>query len=63
MAPPPVAQNPQTAGIPPAPQYVYAPGVAMQQTSTNGLSIAALVLGIVWIFGLGSILAVIFGFV
>jgi uncharacterized membrane protein len=31
--------------------------------STNGFSIASLVLGIVWVFGLGAILAVIFGFV
>ncbi len=31
--------------------------------STNGFSIAALVLGIVWVFGIGAILAVIFGFV
>ncbi len=30
---------------------------------TNGLSVASLVLGIVWVFGIGSILAVIFGFV
>lgn len=30
---------------------------------TNGLSIAALVLGIVWIYWIGSILAVIFGHV
>jgi predicted metalloprotease len=34
----------------------------MVQT-TNGLSIASLVLGIVWVFGLGSILALIFGIV
>jgi hypothetical protein len=31
--------------------------------STNGFSIASLVLGIVWVFGIGAILAVIFGFV
>jgi Domain of unknown function (DUF4190) len=31
--------------------------------TTNGLAIASLVLGIVWVFGLGSILAVIFGFI
>mgnify|MGYP001235207499 CR=1 FL=1 len=31
--------------------------------STNGFSIASLVLGIVWVFGVGAILAVIFGFV
>jgi hypothetical protein len=32
-------------------------------SSTNGFSVAALVLGIVWIFWLGSILALIFGYV
>lgn len=31
--------------------------------STNGFAIASLVLGIVWVFGVGAILAVIFGFV
>jgi hypothetical protein len=31
--------------------------------TTNGFSIASLVLGIVWVFGVGAILAVIFGFV
>ena len=30
---------------------------------TNGLAIASLVLGIVWLMGLGSILALIFGYV
>ena len=40
----------------------YGQPVPVGQT-TNGLAIASLVLGIVWVFGLGSILAVIFGFV
>lgn len=31
--------------------------------TTNGFSIASLVLGIVWVFGIGAILAVVFGFV
>ncbi len=34
----------------------------MVAQQTNGLAMASLVLGIVWVFGLGSILAVIFGF-
>jgi hypothetical protein len=37
--------------------YAYAPG------RTSGLAIASLVLGIVWVFWIGSILAVIFGHV
>ena len=32
------------------------------QTKTNGMAIAALVLGIVWIYGIGSILALVFGY-
>lgn len=40
------------------PQPYYPPTVG-----TNGLAIAAMVLGIVWVWWLGSILAVIFGHV
>ena len=29
---------------------------------TNGMAIAAMVLGIVWIYGIGSILALVFGY-
>ena len=39
------------------------PGVAQQERRTNGLAIASLVLGIIWVYGLGSILALVFGFV
>jgi hypothetical protein len=57
--PPPPAQAPWPAPYPPPyyppyPVYVAAP-------PTNGLAIAALVLGIVWVYWVGSILAVIFG--
>ena len=41
---------------PPYPQYAPAP-------RTNGLAIASMVLGIVWLWGIGSILALIFGLV
>lgn len=34
-----------------------------QQSKTNGFSIAALVLGIVWVYWIGSILALVFGYV
>jgi hypothetical protein len=57
MAPPPVAPAPVYA-----PQPVYAP-VPVVQSKTNGLAIAALVLGILWLYWLGSLLAVIFGHV
>ena len=72
QAPYPVAA---ALGSPPALPYVapkylrgyvpqrpgYGPPPAGQ--ATNGLSVASMVLGIVWVFGVGSILAVIFGFV
>ena len=38
-------------------------GVGEQERRTNGFAIASLVLGIVWVYGLGSILALVFGFV
>ncbi len=37
--------------------------VQMVGTRTNGMAIASLVLGIVWLYGLGSLLALIFGIV
>ena len=51
-------QSPQPQQ-PAQPQYV----VVQQSPSTNGLAIASLVLGIIWIYWIGSILAVIFGHV
>lgn len=54
---------PQTQGQPPygqygQPQYLQQPPSA----STNGMAIASLVLGILWMWWLGSILALIFGY-
>jgi hypothetical protein len=59
------------AGSPPpappyfAPSYAPPPGYGPPPVgqTTNGLSVASMVLGVVWVFGIGSILAVIFGFV
>ena len=51
----PYGQAPQ--GYPP-PGY---PGYPPQGPGNNGMAIASLVLGIVWIYWLGSLLAVIFG--
>jgi hypothetical protein len=39
----------------------YGSYVAIPTKSTNGLAVASMVLGIVWIYWIGSILAVIFG--
>src|SRR5438874_3667354 len=46
----------RTASIPP-------PAVPMAAVPrTNGLAIASLVVGIVWIYGIGSVLALVFGY-
>jgi hypothetical protein len=45
------------------PQQPGGPVVYVQQPTTNGLAIASLVLGIVWLYWIGSILALIFGYV
>ena len=37
-----------------------APATVASQSKTSGLAIASLVLGLVWIYGVGSILAIIF---
>lgn len=49
----------------PAPEQLAGPpaAAAAPPRSTNGLAIASMVLGIVWIYWLGSILALIFGYV
>ena len=47
------------------PVYYATPQYAVQAPtkSTNGFAIASLVLGIVWLFWIGSILALVFGYV
>src|SRR5262249_29300948 len=47
------------------PQMAYPGGstVYVVQQKTNGLAIASMVLGIVWVYWIGSILAVVFGHV
>jgi Domain of unknown function (DUF4190) len=61
----PPEQAPAAPG-PPPPNFTayspYAPGV-VQATSTNGLAIASMVLGILWLYWVGSILALVFGYV
>jgi uncharacterized protein DUF4190 len=39
------------------------PAATTRPKSTNGLAIASMVLGIVWVYWIGSILALIFGYV
>ena len=65
---PPTASVPSAAPLPPSsmlpPQAPVAVGYVGLPPSkkTNGLSIASLVLGILWFGGVGSVLAVVFGF-
>jgi hypothetical protein len=58
---PPGPPGPPAYGPPPSAAYGYTPYAQTQ--GTNGMAIASLVLGIVWLWWIGSILAVIFGFV
>ncbi|HEY7372839.1 MAG TPA: DUF4190 domain-containing protein [Polyangia bacterium] len=61
--------EPVAGGMPgyvPAPQSLPTaphPGAPGAPKSTNGLAIASMVLGIVWVWWIGSILALIFGYV
>ena len=52
---------PMQYGPPPNAPYGYTPYAPPQ--STNGLAIASLVLGIIWVYWIGSILGIIFGFI
>jgi len=57
--PPPAYPPPPAYGQQPPPYpYPYPPA-----RSTNGMAIASMVLGIVWVYWVGSILALIFGYV
>ena len=62
--PPPPYQPPGYGQPPPYGQPPYGQqGYYQQPRSTNGFAIASLVLGILWIYWVGSILALIFGYV
>lgn len=56
------AVPPYGYGFPAQGPYGYGYGPP-PMTSTNGLAIASMVLGIIWIYWLGSLLAVVFGHV
>lgn len=63
----PYAQGPAPYGQPPYGQPPYgAPGQGppvyyVVGRRTNGMAIASMVLGIVWVYGIGSVLALVFG--
>jgi Domain of unknown function (DUF4190) len=54
LTPPAIRPEPAT---PPPPIFIQSPA-----PRTNGMAIAAMVLGIVWLYGIGSILALVFGY-
>lgn len=55
-AAPPPPDDPSLYGSAPQPIVVKPPG-------TNGFAVTSLVLGILWIFWLGSVLALVFGYI
>jgi hypothetical protein len=55
-----MTQPPYGQPFPPQP---YGYGYPPPPRRTNGLAIASMVLGIVWIYWIGSILALVFGYV
>lgn len=64
------AQYPQQPPYPqqyppqyPQQPYAYGNFGAPMARATNGMAIASMVLGIVWIYWIGSVLAIIFGFI
>lgn len=61
---PPGPENPPPPPPPPygAPYGAPYPSPYPAQ-ATNGMAIASMVLGIVWLFGLGSVLALVFGYI
>jgi hypothetical protein len=61
QSPPAPYSVPPAYGPPPNAPYGYSPYAPTQ--STNGMAIASMVLGILWVYWIGSILAIIFGFV
>jgi hypothetical protein len=70
QAPPPgqspaYGQNPAPpyGQYPPPPYGQYPPPGYVPARPMNGFAIASMVLGIVWIYGIGSILALVFGYI
>lgn len=55
--------GPPGGGPQPPPAGQYPPPYYAPPRPTNGLAIASMVLGIIWIFWIGSILALVFGYI
>ena len=60
---PPPYTSPPPYGQPPYGQPPYGYGYAPPDRGTNGMAIASMVLGIVWVYWIGSILALVFGYI
>lgn len=60
---PPVAGYPGQFGHPVHPQQAWGGYPYPARRGTNGMAIAAMVLGILWLWWIGSVLALIFGYV
>ncbi len=60
---PPVWQPPPQYPPNLSPQYPQQPQPPQQKTGTNGMAVASLVLGILWIYGIGAVLALVFGYI
>lgn len=41
----------------------FVPGTAMASRTTNGFAVASMVLGILWLYWVGSVLALVFGYI
>ena len=71
VPPPPSAPPPPSVPPPPPPPPPAAPGWSapagsygyVRPTRTNGFAVASMVLGILWLYWLGSILALVFGYI
>ena len=61
--PPPIVVQVPAQPAPPQVVYVTSAAPAAVGTKTNGFSIASMVLGILWLYWVGSILALIFGYI
>jgi hypothetical protein len=59
----PEATPPGTGAPWTTPQYPYPYGGGRPVAQTNGMAVASLVVGILWLFWIGSVLALIFGYV
>ncbi|MCA1823324.1 MAG: DUF4190 domain-containing protein [Mycobacteriales bacterium] len=60
--PPPYGQPPPAPPGYPTP-YGFPPAHYQASSRTNGLAIASMVLGILWIWWIGSVLALVFGYI